>query len=49
MKTCKNEARKCAYASPVVDVMHLNVEGVICQSGPNTNPGDSEFPMEDDS
>ena len=45
MKNCKNEARKCAYAPPVADAMHLHVEGVICQSNPNSNPGDSEFPV----
>lgn len=45
MKNFENEARKCAYAPPVADAMHLYVEGVICQSVPNSNPGDSEFPV----
>jgi len=45
MKNLKTKDPRRVYLRPSADVVHLQVEGVVCQSGLGEDPGEGSFPV----
>jgi len=45
MKNLKTKDPRRVYLRPSADVVNLQVEGVVCQSGLGEDPGEGSFPV----